>query len=55
MVKYLGNPSTYAAFVVWAVAGFMGQPTMASFLVHFFILPPMLAAVVWLAHAEGKK
>jgi len=47
--------STYAAFVVWGGAAFMSQPSIASFAVHFFILPPMLLALIWLAHREGRK
>lgn len=48
-------PSTYMALVVWGTAGFMGQPTFASFLVHFLIMPVVLAAMLWLAHWEGRK
>lgn len=45
--------STYAALVVWGAAGFMAQPTLASFAVHFFGLPLGLLVVIWLAHSEG--
>ena len=44
--------STYAALAVWGAAGFMAQPTFASFLVHFFLLPAGLLGVIWLAHHE---
>ena len=45
--------STYAALVAWGSAGFMAQPTLASFAVHFLIMPLVLLAVIWLAHREG--
>ena len=46
--------STYMALIVWGAAGFMAQPTIASFAVHFFALPLGLLAVIWLAHREGR-
>jgi hypothetical protein len=46
--------STYAALVVWGTAGFMAQPTLASFAVHFFATPAALMLVIWLAHHEGR-
>jgi hypothetical protein len=54
MHQFQRYPSTYGAFVVWGVAGFMGQPTIASFVVHFFILPVALLTILWLAHREGR-
>lgn len=48
-------PSTYLAAAVWGCTGFMGQPTFASFLVHFFFVPALLFLVLWLAHWEGRK
>lgn len=47
-------PSTYLALVTWGAAGFMAQPTIGSFLVHFFVVPAALAAMLWMAHWEGK-
>jgi hypothetical protein len=47
-------PSTYLACLIWGAAGFMGQPTMAAFLVHFVIVPILLLLVLWLAHWEGR-
>lgn len=49
------RPSTYAALLVWGATGFMAQPTIASGVVHLFLAPVMLVAVVWLAHREGKR
>lgn len=49
------KPSTYVAFVAWGSAGFMAQPTLASFAVHFAVTPLLLLAVIWLAHVEGRK
>jgi hypothetical protein len=48
-------PSSYIALVIWASAGFMAQPTIASFIVHFFFLPLLLLTVLWLAHWEGQR
>jgi hypothetical protein len=48
-------PSSYLALVVWGAAGFMAQPTIASFLVHFLLVPVLLYACLWLAHWEGRK
>lgn len=47
-------PSTYLAALVWGATGFMGQPTFASFLVHFCIVPIILLVILWLAHWEGR-
>ena len=48
-------PSSYIALVVWGAAGFMAQPTFASFLVHFIVVPVLLYSCLWLAHWEGRK
>lgn len=48
-------PSSYLALVVWGATGFMAQPTVASFAVHFVLVPIMLIAVLWLAHWEGQR
>ena len=48
-------PSSYLALVVWGAAGFMAQPTFASFLVHFTIVPAFLYFCLWLAHWEGRR
>lgn len=53
--KFHHYPSTYVGFVVWGTAGFMGQPTLASFVVHFGLLPILLFGCLWLAHREGRK
>lgn len=47
-------PSSYLALVIWGAAGFMAQPTIASFLVHFFGIPALLYLCLWLAHWEGR-
>jgi hypothetical protein len=47
-------PSTYLALVVWGAAGFMAQPTIASFVVHFLGIPLGLALILWIAHYEGR-
>lgn len=48
-------PSTYVAIAVWVSSGFMSQPTFASFIVHFAMLPPLLFAVIWLARWEANR
>jgi hypothetical protein len=48
------NPSTYLAFFSWAATGFMGQPTLASLVVHG-VNALVLAGIIWLAHFEGRK
>lgn len=53
-VIHYRRPSTYIALVVWGTTGFMAQPTIASFLVHFFGVPAALFLTVWLAHWEGR-
>lgn len=47
--------STYAAIGTWGASGFMAQPTIASGLYHIFVIPILLAFIVFLAHHEGKK
>lgn len=54
MHKFWTYPSTYIIFVVWGVMGFMAQPTIASFFVHFLIAPPVLLLAQYLAHWEGR-
>ncbi len=41
------------ALITWGAAGFMAQPTIASFAVHFIFVPIALMAMLWLAHWEG--
>lgn len=48
-------PSSYLALIVWGAAGFMAQPTIASFAVHFILLPILLLVILWLAHWEGRR
>lgn len=52
---WLKKPSVYVALATWGATGFMAQPTVASFMVHIFLSPALLCAVVWLAHHEGKE
>jgi hypothetical protein len=47
------KPSTILGFAIWGTAGFMGAPTIASFMVHFAILPVVIFVTLWLAHWEG--
>jgi hypothetical protein len=54
MHKFWAYPSSYVGLVVWGAAGFMAQPTFASFLVHFTVLPAFLFFALWRAHCEGK-
>jgi hypothetical protein len=53
--RFHAYPSSYLALVVWGAAGFMAQPTIASFAVHFVLLPILLLAILWLAHWEGRR
>jgi hypothetical protein len=53
-VRYHRNPSTYLALVIWGATAFESQPTMASFIVHFTIVPALMAGTLWLAHWEGR-
>lgn len=52
-INPLRHPSTWLAFVVWGTAGFMGHPTIASFVVHFAVMPPVLFLLVFTSHWEG--
>lgn len=54
MHKFWAYPSTYVALFVWGATGFMAQPSVASFLVHFLIAPVLLVLALWLAHWEGR-
>lgn len=45
--------STYGAFAIWGTAAFMAQPTLASFVAHFIILPLLIGGTLWLAHHEA--
>ncbi len=54
MHRFWSYPSTWLIFAVWGTMGFMAQPTLASFVVHFLIAPPLLLAGQWLAHWEGR-
>lgn len=49
------KPSTYVGLAAWGATGFMAQPSMASFLVHFIIAPVLIGATIWLAHWEATK
>lgn len=49
------NWSTYGAFAVWGAGAFTSQPTIASGIVHFSILPLFLFITILLAHHEGKR
>jgi hypothetical protein len=51
---YLMHWSTHAAFVTWGAGAFTSAPTIASFAVHFFVLPLALILCIMLAHREGK-
>jgi hypothetical protein len=53
MHKFWAYPSSYVGMTVWGAAGFMAQPTFASFIVHFTVLPVLLFGALWLAHREG--
>jgi hypothetical protein len=46
--------SLYVALAVWGTAGFMAQPTLASFLVHFALTPVLLFLLILIAHWEGR-
>ena len=48
-------PSSYVALVVWGATGFMAQPTIASFVVHFALAPILLLVLLWLAHWDGRR
>lgn len=46
--------SNYIALVIWGATAFESQPTIASFVVHFTIVPALIVLTLWLAHWEGK-
>ena len=46
--------STYIAVGIWVATGFMSQPTIASFAVHFAMVPAALALLIMIAHYEGR-
>ena len=48
-------PSTYIGIVIWVSSGFMSQPTFASFIVHFLMIPPLLLCLIWMARWEAKR
>jgi uncharacterized membrane protein YoaK (UPF0700 family) len=48
------HPSIYIAFTIFAIAGFMGHPTLASGAVYLFIVAPLLALLVFVARQEGR-
>jgi hypothetical protein len=54
MIWHHRNYSTYAALVSWGLAAFMAQPTLASLFAHLVLNSAVLAAVIWLAHREGR-
>lgn len=54
MHRFWAYPSTYIALVIWGATGFMAQPSIASFVVHFLIAPLLLLLALWLAHWEGR-
>lgn len=47
-------PSSALAVVVWGMASFMAQPTVASVMIHLLLLPIVLMLMLWLAHWEGR-
>lgn len=49
------KPSVLLAFAVWGTTGFMAQPTFSSLMIHLFIVPALLALIIWLAHWEAHK
>jgi len=55
MHPFHAYPSTYLAAGIWGATGFMGQPTFASFIVHFLFVPFLLLLTLWIAHYEGRK
>lgn len=55
MHNFFAYPSTYLVLVVWGASGFMAQPTLASFVVHFMIAPVFLFLALQMAHWEGRK
>jgi uncharacterized membrane protein len=51
---WLKHPSTYVSLVIFALAAFMAQPTIASVMVFIFFLAPALILNNWLARQEGR-
>jgi hypothetical protein len=47
--------STYFALAIWGAAAFMAQPTIASLVVHFTVLPLFIILTIWTSHREGRK
>lgn len=50
--KFHQRFSTYMAFGVWGVTGFMAQPTLGSLFVHLVVTPAMLTLTIVIAHRE---
>lgn len=48
------NLSVYLALVVWGVSAFQSQPNLSSLITHFLVEPLALAALIAIAHLEGK-
>lgn len=53
MKKFASYPSTFTALFALLLSAFMAQPTLASLVVHIFLLA-VLAINNWLAHWEGR-
>lgn len=51
---WLKKPSTYVGIATWGASGFMAAPTIASGVYHLFVIPLLIASVIWMAHHEGK-
>lgn len=51
---WLKKPSVYMGLATWGASGFMAAPTLASGFYHIFIIPLMIALLIWMAHHEGK-
>ena len=47
-------PSNYVGLIIWGATAFESQPTIASFIVHFTIVPALIVLTLWLAHWEGR-
>jgi hypothetical protein len=52
--KFHQRFSTYMAFGVWGVTGFIAQPTLGSLFVHLIVTPVMLTLTIVIAHREVK-
>lgn len=46
--------STYVGFIIWGSSAFTSQPTIASGVVHFVVLPIAIIGGFALAHWEAK-